>query len=138
MINAQTLPTTSIPEAAKTSKAQLITGRVLWAIVVPFLLMDATMHVAKPDFVVQACDKLQIPVGSIVPLGIVQFICLALYIFPRTAALGAVLLTGYLGGAMAIHMRIGDPMWFPVLVGALLWGSLYLRDARVRSFISNK
>lgn len=122
--------------AAEVSRAQLWTGRVLWFLTVPFLIMDAGMHIAKPAPVLEACQKLQFPVGAMTWLGLVQLVCLALYLIPRTAVLGGVLLTGYLGGAVATHVRVGDPLWFPILLGALLWISLYCRDARVRALIS--
>ena len=79
------------------------------------------------------------PVSLAIPLGILLLSCLALYAIPRTAVLGAILLTGYLGGAVATHVRVADPLFshvlFPVYVGAMLWGGLYLRDARLRALI---
>jgi len=133
MTNTQTYPSAGSTDIRK---GQLWTGRILWAISVPFMLLDAGLHIAKPGPVLEAFEKLQIPVSTSVGLGVLELILVALYVIPRTAVLGAVLLTGYLGGAMAIHMRVGDPLWFPVLVGALLWGSLWCRDARVRSLFA--
>ena len=75
------------------------------------------------------------PASCLVPLGLVLIACTILYVVPRTAVLGAILLTGYLGGATATHVRIGEPFFFPVVFGVLLWASLYVRDARVRALL---
>src|SRR5947209_8622892 len=96
------------------------------------------MKLFKPDFVVEATTRLGYSEGVIVGLGIVLLTCLALYVIPRTSVLGAILLTGYLGGAVASHVRAdGDPfpVVFPVLVGVLLWGGLLLRDGRLRVLV---
>ena len=113
-------------------------GRILSGIASLFLLMDAGMHIANPGFVVDASHKLGWAPGLAPALGIIQLACLALYLFPRTAILGAVLMTGYLGGAVATHVRAGSDIFsmvFPILIGALLWGGLYLRDGRVRRLL---
>jgi hypothetical protein len=76
-----------------------------------------------------------------VPLGVIELLCVAVYVFPRTSVPGAVLLTGYLGGAVASHVRVGDPVFpvvFPILIGVLFWGGLYLRDDRLRTLIERK
>src|SRR5215831_16917438 len=91
-----------------------------------FLLMDSVMKLMKPAFVAQATVELGYPESVIVGLGIVLLTCTVLYLIPRTAVLGAILLTGYLGGAVASHLRAGDPIFavlFPVIFGVLLWGS---------------
>ena len=79
-------------------------------------------------------------VGSIFGIGLVLLACVAVYVIPRTSLIGAVLLTGYLGGAIATHVRVGNPLLthtlFPIYVAALIWGGLYLRDRRVRALIS--
>ena len=134
---------TSIPYFAEkptaTSLAQIWTGRVLSAIAVLFLLMDATMKVLRPPFVIEGTTKVGYSAGVILPLGIIQLICLILYLFPRTSVLGAILWTGYLGGAVATHVRVGDPLFshilFPTYVAALLWLGLWLRDARLRALV---
>jgi hypothetical protein len=103
-----------------------------------FLLVDAIMKLVKPGFVVEATVELGYPESVIVPLGIVLLVCSLLYLIPQTAVLGAILLTGYLGGAVATHVRMGEgpfSVLFPVVFGALLWGGLYLRDERLRSLI---
>jgi hypothetical protein len=104
-----------------------------------FLVMDGVMKLMKPDFVVKATVQLGFPESVIVPLGIVVLVCVILYVIPGTAVLGAILLTGYLGGAVATHVRAGDPLFshalFPVYFGILLWGGLYLREERLRALI---
>jgi hypothetical protein len=103
-----------------------------------FLLFDAAMKLVKPTFVVEATVKLGYYESVIVPLGVVLLVCTVLYLVPRTSVLGAILLTGYLGGAVATHVRHEDSMFeilFPVIFGALLWGGLVLRDTRLRSLL---
>jgi hypothetical protein len=122
-----------------TSSAKLLwTGRVLSGLPVAFLLLDATMKLVKPEPVVKATVELGYPESVIVGLGIVLLVCTILYMIPRTSALGAILLTGYLGGACASHVRHGDGWFailFPVVFGVLLWGGLWLRDERLRSLV---
>lgn len=114
-------------------------GRVISALPVLFLLMDGVMKLAKPAMVVEATVKLGYPETVILPLGIVLLVCTVLYAIPRTSVLGAILLTGYLGGAVATHVRVGNPLFthtlFPVYLGVFTWGGLYLRDMRLRTFI---
>ena len=126
------------PQPAPVSKAALWAGRILSAIPSLFLLLDGVMKLFKPEPVVEATTRLGYPEGVIVGLGIVLLACVALYVIPRTSVLGAILLTGYLGGAVAAHVRAGGdpfPVVFPVLVGVLLWGGLLLRDARLRALV---
>jgi hypothetical protein len=99
------------------------------------MLMDAGIHLAKPEPVIAAFDKLGLPINISVGLGVLELVLVALYVVPRTAILGAVLLTGFLGGAVAIHLRVGEPLYFPLIVGALLWGALYCRDERLRALV---
>jgi hypothetical protein len=124
---------------AHVSKGRLWTGRIMSALPVLFLLMDGVMKLMKPDFVVKATVQLGYPENVIVGLGIIVLVCVILYVIPRTAVLGAILLTGYLGGAVATHVRVGDPLFshalFPVYVAILLWGGLYLREERLRALI---
>jgi hypothetical protein len=113
-------------------------GRVMSALPALFLLLDAIMKFVKPEPVVKATVELGYPESVILGLGIVLLACTVLYLIPRTAILGAILLTGYLGGAVASHLRAGDglfPITFPVVFGALLWGGICLRDERLRSLI---
>jgi hypothetical protein len=120
------------------SKAMLWTGRIMSALPALFLLFDATAKLFKPAPVVQGTVQLGYPESVIVGLGIVLLACTILYIIPRTSVLGAILITGYLGGAVATHVR-AQTGWFtilfPVFFGALVWGGLYFRDARIRALI---
>ena len=97
------------------------------------------MKLVKPAPVVEATVRLGYPESVILGLGIVLLACTALYLIPRTSILGAVLLTGYLGGAVATHVRVGNPLFshvlFPTYLGALIWGGLYLREDRLRALI---
>jgi hypothetical protein len=103
-----------------------------------FLLVDGGMKLLKPSFVVKATTQLGYPESAITGIGLVLLVCTVLYLVPRTAALGAVLLTGYLGGAVATQVRVNAPYFniiFAVVMGALLWGALWLRDRRVQSLL---
>lgn len=121
-----------------TSKATLWTGRVVSALPVLFLIFDATIKVMNIQPVVDASMQLGLPADVAPGLGILLLACLALYLVPRSSVLGAILLTGYLGGAMSIQMRVGAELFsllFPLILGALLWGGLYLRDAQLRTLV---
>ena len=125
-------------QTAPTSKKMLWTGRIISALPVLFLLMDGVMKLFKPRVVVEATVQLGYPESVILGLGIVLITCTVLYIIPPTSVLGAILLTGYLGGAVATHVRVGEglfPVLFPVILGVLIWGGLYLRDERVRTLV---
>jgi hypothetical protein len=121
------------------SKKSIWTGRILSGLITAFLLFDAVIHLLKPAPVVEAFAKLHLPLSLAVDLGIVELLCLALYVIPRTSILGAVLLTGYLGGAVAIQMTTSDSLFgeilFPVYVGVIVWGGIYLRNERLRTLI---
>lgn len=121
------------------SKGQLWTGRVLSTLATLFLLFDCTLKFLKPQPVIEGTVSLGYPVSVITPLAITLLICTILYIVPMTQVLGAILLTGYLGGAVATHVRHGDPLFshilFPTYLGAFLWLGLYLRDPALRDFI---
>jgi hypothetical protein len=113
-------------------------GRVMSVLPALFLLFDGGMKLVKPEFVVKATVEIGFPESAIVPLGIVLVACTLLYLIPPTAVLGAILLTGYLGGAVATHVHVGHGAFeilFPGVFGALLWGGLYLRDERLRSLV---
>lgn len=121
------------------SKKMIWSGRIMSGVMVAFLLLDGIMHITNIAPVVEASTRLGLPVNLAPVLGVVELICVALYVYPRTSVLGAILLTGYLGGAVAIHLRAGSPVFsealFPVYVGILLWGGLYLREPRLRALI---
>ncbi len=113
-------------------------GNVLVGLVALFMLMDTVMHLLVPAPVVQAFRRLEVPTDLAVPLGIIELVCIATYLWPRTRVLGAILLTGYLGGAVSINLRVGDPVFetlFPILIGVLAWAGLCLHDADVRALI---
>jgi hypothetical protein len=124
---------------APVSKKMLWTGRVMSILVILFLLFDASLKVLRLAPALEATAKLGYPVSVVFPLGIVLLACTVLYGIPRTSVLGAILLTGYLGGAVATNVRVSDPLFgyvlFPVYVALLLWGGLYLRDERLRALI---
>jgi hypothetical protein len=124
---------------APVSKGRLWAGRVISALPALFLLMDGVMKLIKPDFVVQATVQLGYPESVILGLGVVLLVCTVLYLIPGTSVLGAILLTGYLGGAVATQVRIGNPLFshtlFPVYIAVLVWGGLFLRDARLGALI---
>jgi hypothetical protein len=125
-------------EALQISKSSKWVSYVVTALPVLFLLMDGVMKLFKPAFVVDATTQLGYQENTIVPLGIVLVTCTVLYLIPTTSVLGAILLTGYLGGAVATHVRVEGgafPILFPVIWGALVWGGLYLRDTRLRALI---
>jgi hypothetical protein len=114
-------------------------GRIMSFLPALFLLVDGAMKLAKPAFVVEATVQLGYPERVIVGIGVLLLVCTLIYVVPRTAVLGAILLTGYLGGAVATHVRVGNGLFnilFPVILGALLWGGLALRDLRVAALLA--
>ena len=125
-------------ESTPVSKKILWAGRIMSSLPALFLLFGGVMNLVRPNFVVEGAVEMGYSEQVIRPLGIVLLVCTPLYLLPRTAVLGAILLTGYLGGAVATHVRAGDgpiEMFFPVVFGALLWGGLVLRDLRLRSLV---
>ena len=125
-------------QTAGNSKAMLWTGRVISALVILQLLVSGGFGLAKPPVAVQGTLALGFPVDSIVLMGALLTVSTILYAIPRTTILGAILVTGYLGGAVAAHVRIGSGAFdtvFPVILGVMVWGGLYLRDPRLRSFL---
>lgn len=121
------------------SKKMIWAGRILSGIVILFMVMDGVLHMTKVPPVVDAFARLGWPIGLAVTLAIVELVCTAFYAYPRTTILGAILLTGYLGGAVATHLRVGSSLFgetlFPVYIGILMWGGLYGREARLRAII---
>jgi hypothetical protein len=124
-------------EAAPVSNKALWAGRVLSALPVLMLLFSGVMKLVKPAAVVEGFEHFGYDPSLAFGLGIVELACTLVYVFPRTAVLGAILLTGYLGGAVATHVRVGElPQAIgPVMFGVLIWGGLCLRDARVRALL---
>jgi hypothetical protein len=128
----------SATQAVPASKPRRWAGRITSALPALFLLVDGAMKLVKPEPVVKVAMELGYAEAVMLPLGIVLLACTILYLVPRTAVLGAILLTGYLSGAMATHVCAGHgpfEILFPVVFGALLWGGLVLRDDRVRTLI---
>jgi hypothetical protein len=122
-------------------KKTLWIGRIVSALAVLFLLMDGVTHLMKPAPVAEAFQRLGFPLSLSGELGFIELACVVLYVIPRTSILGAILLTGYLGGAVATHLRVLDPVFdtiFPILIGALVWGGLYLMDSRLRALVPFK
>ena len=131
------------PSAApsrRTAKS-VIAGRVITGIALAFMTFDVSMKLAQVKEAIEGTAQLGFDTSIVLPLGLIQLACLILYVIPRTAPLGATLLTAYLGGAVAIHVRLGNPMFThilsPVYVAIFLWGGLYLRDARVRAALGH-
>ena len=118
-------------------RGRLWAGRIVSALPVLLLAFSAFMKLRGPAEVVQVfTGKFGYPAQTLTPLGIVELSCAVLYAIPQTAVLGAVLMTGYLGGAVATHFRVSDPQWFgPAVLGALAWLGLYLRDPRLRDLL---
>jgi hypothetical protein len=129
----------SSTQTASASAARIWTGRVLTGLALLFLLFDSGIKILNLAPAVQGTVGLGFQPSVVVPIGIVLLVCAILYIIPRTALLGAVLLTGYLGGAVASQVRAGNPLFshvlFPVYFAFLVWGGLYLRDARLRALV---
>jgi hypothetical protein len=110
-------------------------GWIIGVLPVPLLLFSAVAKLARWDFATQGIKNYGYDESVLVPLGIVELACTILYLIPRMAVLGAILLTGYLGGAVATHVRVSEPFFHPILFGVLIWGGLYLRDARLRVLV---
>ena len=121
------------------SKTMLWAGWSLSGLTVLFMIFDGISKLAMEHHVVEATTNIGYPVEVIRPLGIVLLVCTILYAIPRTAIFGAILLTGFLGGAVASKVRLEDPLFgsilFGVYVGILAWGGLYLRDDRIRALL---
>ncbi len=136
------MTTTTVPAAtAPISRAASITGIVLTVLLTLFLLFDCVTKMLQVDAVVSATVQMGFPAWSVPVIGVVLAICLALYLVPRTSLLGAVLLTGYLGGAVCAQLRIEAPLFstmlFPVYTGIVVWVALYLRSAQLRQIVRN-
>lgn len=123
---------------ASISKVRFWAGWAMSLLPALFLLLDGVMKLVQPAVVVEKTTELGYSESVILPLGVVLLACTTLYLLPRTEVLGAILLTGYLGGAVASHLRAGDgwfPVFFPVIFGMLLWGGLVLRHERLCSLV---
>ena len=125
----------STTDTVAVSRKALWAGRVMSALPVPMLLFSAVMKFVKPPSVVEGFAHLGYPESLALGLGILELTCTIVYLVPQTAVLGAILLTGYLGGAITTHLRIGEPFFMPIIFGVLVWGGLFLRDSRLRALI---
>ena len=138
ILESVTLPAT----AASVSTRRRRAGLIISGLAVLFLTFDLVMKFLVTPEAVEASAALGWQMHTIPILGMIEIVCLALYLIPRTAPLGAILWTGYLGGAIATHLRVDNPLFshtiFPIYVAAFIWGGLYLRDARVRALIGPK
>ena len=131
--------TPSAPVRRRQSRRAIYAGRTLSGLAALFLAFDATVKILTLPPAPEATGQLGYPVGAIFVIGLVELVCLAAYLIPRLAPLGAILWTGYLGGAIATHVRSASPLFshtlFPIYVAALLWAGLWLRDRRVRALL---
>jgi uncharacterized membrane protein YphA (DoxX/SURF4 family) len=118
-----------------TSKSLLWTGRVISALPALMLLASGVMKLTRSEDVIKGFSDLGYNPDIALGIGLLELACTVLYIIPRTAVLGAILLTGYMGGAIATHVRLGEPFFAQVIIGVLIWLGLYLRDARLRELL---
>ena len=128
----------SVPETARASKGARVAGWIIGGLPALMLVLDGAMKLVKPEPVIKATVELGYPETTIIGMGVAVLVSAVLYLIPCTAVLGAILLTGYLGGAVASHVRAGHEPFniaFPVIFGVLLWLGLYLRDRRVRALV---
>ena len=126
------------PADQAVSKRALWTGRTLSTLVVLFLLFDSITKIMKEPHVIAASAQLGFSAGKIVGIGVILLVCTILYSIPRTAILGAILLTGYLGGAVEVQYHIGNPIFetvFPVIFSSLAWLGIYVREPRLRALV---
>jgi hypothetical protein len=117
------------------TKAMTIVGWVLSVLPCLLLIMSASFKFIQSEEVVKGFEAQNWPLNTAVPLGIVELVSTILYLIPQTAVLGAILLVGYLGGATAVHVRLEEPFWIPVVMGVVIWLGLYLRDPRIRELV---
>ena len=120
---------------ARTGKIALWTGRVLSGLVAAMMIMSAVMKFVQPPMAVEGTERLGWTMDSAVALGIIEMAAAILLLIPQTAVLGAILLTGYLGGAIATHVRINDPFIVPALMGVVVWLAVFLREPRLRALL---
>jgi hypothetical protein len=125
-------------QTANVSRGMLLTGRVLSGLMALFFILDGVGHLMKPAPVVDAFARLGYPLSASIGIGLLLLICTAIYVTPRTSVFGAILLTGYLGGAVSTHVRAGSSLFetvFPVILGVLVWAGLLVRDEPLRKLI---
>ncbi len=128
-------------EAGEDSRKMIWAGRILTVLAALFMLLDGVMKIVKPPQVLEANVRLAYPLSTLSGIGIALIACTLIYLIPRTSILGAILLTGYLGGAVASNVRAGSGWFetiFPMLFAVMVWGGLCLRDRRLRSLLIDK
>ena len=125
----------STTPSAPVSKAALVTGWIMCVLPCLLLVFSAVMKLAHPPQLDEGFAHMGVPISHALGLGLLELTCTLIYLVPRTAVIGAILLTGYMGGAIQTHIRIGDGIVPHVILGILLWGGLYLRDPRLRALI---
>jgi hypothetical protein len=128
-------------ETDGSSKNATLVGRILTVLAALFMLMDGIMKLVKPAAVLEANVRLGYPISTLSGIGLVLIACSVLYVIPRTSLFGALLLTGYFGGAVASNVRAGSGWFetmFPALFAVLVWGGLWLREQRLQNLLSNK
>lgn len=122
-------------EAKRPLNKLLLVGRVLTGLVALPFILSAAMKFSGGTEVVQGMEAMGLPAGILLPLGILELACVVIYLLPKTAVLGAILLTGYLGGAILTHLRVGDVFFVQPILGIVIWGSLWLREPRLRALL---
>lgn len=126
---------TELSTAQQTPKGMRWAGYVLSGLIFLLLIFSAVMKLSGAEEIGKEFVRLGYEERIALAIGVTEIVCAVLYILPPTSVLGAVLLTGYLGGATATHVRIGDPFYGPIVIGVLVWVALFLRDARVRALL---
>ena len=128
----------SLAQVVSVSKKTLWAGRIISALAILFLIFDGIIKVMQHPQAVEPTTQLGYPASLVLGIGLIELACLAVYVIPQTSVLGAILLTGYLGGAVATQVRAGSDLFsliFPVIIGVLVWGGLWLGDDRLRALI---
>jgi hypothetical protein len=127
---------------SRPSRRSVIAGRIMTGVIALLLTLDAGVKLVRAKAAVEGSAQLGFTPDQVFVIGVIAAVCLVIYLIPRTAPLGAVLWTGYFGGAIVTHLRVGDPLLthvlFPIYVSALIWGGLYLRDPRVRAVLGKR
>lgn len=127
----------SVPAAPNRSRLSAIASWTLTGLAVAFLGFDSVMKLAQLDSAIEVSAQLGFDASDVLVLGVIELVCLIVYLIPTTAILGAVLWTGYLGGAIAIHVQHHNPLFshvlFPTYIALMLWGGLWLRETRLRA-----
>ncbi|MDB6167955.1 MAG: Arginine/ornithine antiporter ArcD [Verrucomicrobia bacterium] len=124
-----------IPHITVVSRKTIWTGRIISGLIAAFFIFSGTMKFVKPPGTAEGFAHLGIPLADATWLGVLELSCTVIYLIPRFWVVGAILLTGYLGGAMLTHLRIGEPVYLHVVMAVLVWGGIWLREPRLRALI---